>query len=373
MATAPHNPPFRAEHIGSLLRPPELLKAREDHAAGKLPAADLHAIEDEAIRKAVAMQEEAGLQAITDGEYRRGVFYTDFYCRGLGGVSVYEEIDQMFFIDDEGRKIPVPLIKVTGRMRWRGPIHVDDFKFISMLTSRTPKITIPTPVTVLFAAGRGNISKEAYPNLDEMIEDVTDAYQKELSALGNAGCRYVQIDEVPLAMMCNEQVREQMLQRGDDPQKLIHETFPQLVNRALEGRPPSMHIGMHLCRGNNRSGWITEGAYDPIADTLFNQINVDSYFMEYDTARAGGFEPLRLLPKNKTVVLGLVSSKLAALESKDALKRRIDEAAKYADLDQLCLSPQCGFASTAPGNRLTPDQQAAKLRLVVEVAREVWG
>lgn len=373
MATAPHNPPFRAEHIGSLLRPPGLLKAREDHAAGKLPAADLRAIEDEAIRKVVAMQEEVGLESITDGECRRGVFYTDFYCRGLGGVSVYEEIDQMFFKDDEGRKIPVPLIKVTGRMRWRGAIHVDDFKFISTLTSRTPKITIPTPVTVHFAAGRGNISKEAYPDLDEMIEDVTEAYRKELSALGDAGCRYVQIDEVPLAMMCSEQVREQMRQRGDDPQKLIHETFPQLVNRALAGRPPSMHIGMHLCRGNNRSGWITEGAYDPIADTLFNQINVDSYFMEYDTARAGGFEPLRLLPKHKTAVLGLVSSKLAALESKDALKRRIDEAAKYVDLDQLSLSPQCGFASTAPGNRLTPEQQTAKLQLVVEVAREVWG
>jgi 5-methyltetrahydropteroyltriglutamate--homocysteine methyltransferase len=373
MVSAPHNPPFRAEHIGSLLRPPELLKAREEHATGRLSAGDLRTVEDASIRRAVALQEDVGLQSITDGEYRRDVFYTDFYCRGLGGVSVYEEIEQMFFIDDEGRKISVPLIKVTGRMRWRAPIHVDDFKFVRALTSRTPKITIPTPVTVHFAAGRGNISKDAYPDLDQMVKDVTDAYQKELKALNEAGCRYVQIDEVPLAMMCSEQVREQMRQRGDDPQKLIRETFPQLVNSALEGRPQSMHIGMHLCRGNNRSGWITEGGYDPIADTLFNLINVDSYFMEYDTARAGGFEPLRFLPKNKSVVLGLVSSKLPALESKDMLKRRIDEASKYADLDQLALSPQCGFASTAPGNRLTPEQQAAKLRLVVEVAREIWG
>ncbi len=373
MATAPHDPPFRAEHIGSLLRPPELMRARTERAAGRLSAAELRRAQDEAIRKAVAMQEEAGLQSITDGEYRRDVFYTDFYCRGLGGVEVYEELESMYFVDHEGRKISVPLVRVTGRMRWRGPIHVDDFKFVRALTSRTPKLTIPTPVTMHFAAGRGNVSQQAYPDLDQMTEDIVDAYRRELQALGEAGCRYVQIDEVPLALLCSEQVREQMRSRGNDPEKMIHDFFPSLINRALEARPPSMHIGMHLCRGNNQSGWISEGGYETIAETLFNKIQVDSYFLEYDTPRAGGFEPLRFVPKNKTVVLGLVSSKLGQLESKDQLKRRIDEAAKYIDLDQLSLSPQCGFASTAPGNRLTPDQQWAKLRLIVDVAREVWG
>ncbi|MGH7933410.1 MAG: 5-methyltetrahydropteroyltriglutamate--homocysteine S-methyltransferase [Candidatus Binataceae bacterium] len=373
MATASHNPPFRAEHIGSLLRPPELQKARADQSAGKISAAELSKVQDESIRKAVKLQEDAGLQSITDGEFRRDVFYTDFFCRGLGGVTVYEESEQMAFVDNEGRKVSVPLIKVTARMRWSAPIHVDDFRFVSALTSHTPKITMPTPNTIQFAAGRGNISKEAYPDIDQAIEDVVDAYHKELRALSEAGCRYVQIDEVPLAMLCDERTRGQMRQRGEDPEKLIHESFPAVINRALAGRPKSMRIGMHLCRGNNQSGWLTEGGYDPIADTLFNKINVDCYFLEYDSPRAGNFEPLRLLPKHKTAVLGLVSSKLGQAESKDVLKRRIDEAAKYVDLDRLAISPQCGFASTAPGNRLTAEQQAAKLRLVVDVAREVWG
>ncbi len=373
MTTAPHNPPFRAEHIGSLLRPPELLKARADQEAGRISGAELRGVQDESIRRAVALQEEVGLQSITDGEFRRDVFYTDFYCRGLGGVTVYEELEDMFFVDTEGRKISVPLVKVTGRMRWRSPIHADDFNFVRALTSRTPKITIPTPVTMHFVAGRGNVSKAAYPDLDQMTEDIVDAYQRELKALADAGCRYLQIDEVPLALMCDEGTRSRMRQRGDDPAKLLHEFFPYLINRSLEGRPSSMHVGMHLCRGNNQSGWLTEGGYEPIADTLFNKIKVDSYFLEYDTSRAGSFAPLRLMPKDKTAVLGLVSSKVGELESKDALKRKIDEAAQYIDLDQLSISPQCGFASTAPGNRLTPEQQAAKLRLVVDLAREVWG
>ncbi|MGH8012759.1 MAG: hypothetical protein ACREQ4_09700 [Candidatus Binataceae bacterium] len=233
MASAPHNPPFRAEHIGSLLRPPELMKARGDYGVGIIPMTALRNVQNEAIRTIVALQEEVGLQSITDGEFRRDVFYTDFYCRGLGGVTVYEELEQMFFIDDAGRKISVPLVKVTGRMKWRSPIHVEDFKFVRALTSRTPKVTIPTPATMHFAAGRGNVSRDAYPDLDQMTEDIVEAYQKELKALGEAGCGYVQIDEVPLALLCSDQMRTQMRERGDNPDHLIHEFFPGLINRAL--------------------------------------------------------------------------------------------------------------------------------------------
>jgi 5-methyltetrahydropteroyltriglutamate--homocysteine methyltransferase len=277
----------------------------------------------------------------------------------------------MFFIDDHGSKIAVPLIEIHDRLRWRTPIHVDDFKFVQLLTPRAVKITIPSPTIVYTAAGE-NISKEAYPDLDLLRADIVDAYQKELQALADAGCRYVQIDEVPIALYCDMKRWEQMSRQGGDARKILFEVFPQLINDALANRPTSLHVGMHLCRGNNQSGWISEGGYDPVAEMLFNRINVDSYFLEYDTPRAGTFAPLRFVPKNKTVVLGLVSSKLPQLESKDELKRRIEEAAKYIDLDQLALSPQCGFASTAPGNKLTFEQQRAKLRRVVEVAREVW-
>ena len=232
MAMAPHNPPFRADHVGSLLRPGALMKARSDYAARKITAEQLRAMQDESIRQAVALQERLGLQSITDGEFRRDVFYTDFYCRGLGGVEVYEERESMYFIDHEGNRISVPLVKVSERMRWRRPIHVDDFNFVRGLTSRTPKITIPTPVTMHFAAGRGNISREAYPDLDQMTEDIVDAYQRELKALVEAGCRYVQIDEVPMALLCSEQTRAQMRSRGNDPERMIHELFPSVINRA---------------------------------------------------------------------------------------------------------------------------------------------
>src|SRR5262245_7266225 len=369
---APHDPPFRAEHVGSLLRPPELLKARAEREAGRIPASDLRKLEDELIRKVVARQEEIGLQAITDGEYRRGVFYADFICRGLGGASIYYESERMFFIDEAGNKIAVPLIEIHDRLRWRGPIHVDDFTFVQSLTSHPVKITIPSPTIIYTAAGE-HISKAAYPDRDLLRADVVEAYQRELQALAGAGCRYVQLDEVPIALYCDVKRWAQMHRQESDARKMLFEVFPKLINDALAGRSVSLHVGMQLCRGNNQSGWISECGYDPVAEMLFNEINVDSYFLEYDTPRAGTFEPLRFVPKNKSVVLGLVSSKLPQLESKEDLKRRIDEATKFIALDQLALSPQCGFASTAPGNRLTPEQQTAKLRLVVEVAREVWG
>jgi 5-methyltetrahydropteroyltriglutamate--homocysteine methyltransferase len=373
---APHDPPFRADHVGSLLRPPELLKARADRAAGRFSAEELRQFEDAAIRDAVAFQEEVGLQSITDGEYRREIFYSDFYFRGLGGGTVAYDpssIDEVYFIDREGHKLPLLVPNVKARMRWHGPIHLDDFNFLRAATSRMPKITIPSPTIIHFRAGRQNISKEAYPDLDLFWEDIVDAFHRELRVLADAGCRYVQIDETTLASLSDTRIWESMRKRGDDAQKLLLETYPDIMNRAFDGRPSTLHLAMHICRGNNQSHWSAEGGYDLVADTLFNRINVDSYFLEYDTPRAGTFEPLRLVPKHKTVVLGLASSKFPELESKDALKRRIDEASKFIDLDQLSISPQCGFASTAPGNRISAADQRAKLKLVVEVAKEVWG
>ncbi len=373
---SPHDPPFRADHVGSLLRPPELLKARNERAVGKISAEELRAVEDSSIREAVAFQEGVGLQSITDGEYRREIFYSDFYFRDLGGGTVAYDpssIDEVYFIDREGHKLPLLVPRVQARMRWHGPIHVDDFKFLRAATSRTPKITIPSPTIIHFRAGHQNISKDAYPDIDLFWDDIVDAFQQELKVLAEAGCRYVQIDETTLASLSDKRIWESMQKRGDDARTLLLDTYPEVMNRAFAGRPATLHLAMHICRGNNQSHWSAEGGYDLVADTLFNKIDVDSYFLEYDTLRAGTFQPLRLVPKNKTVVLGLVSSKFPELESTDSLKRRIDEAAKFLRLDQLSISPQCGFASTAPGNRISVADQRAKLKLVVEVAREVWG
>jgi methionine synthase II (cobalamin-independent) len=372
-AAAPHDPPFRADQVGSLLRPAVLKKARQARAAGKISALDLHSLEDAAIQAIVARQEEVGLQSITDGEFRREDFYTDFFVRGLGGVEVRMESTAAYFVDHEGRKIPVPWTQVVSRMRWREPIYAEHFKFLRSITTRTPKVTVPSPIILHFTCGSAAICKSAYPDMDLFWADIIDAYQKEMRSLYDAGCRYLQVDDPPMATLCDQKFQGMMKARGDDPQQALNQLYPEMINRAFANRPPDLHLAMHLCRGNNQSGWFGEGGYDPIADVLFNKINVDSYFLEYETERAGGFAPLRLVPKNKTVVLGLVSSKLPKLESKDLLKRRIDEAAKYIGLDQLSLSPQCGFASSTEGNRLTEDEQFAKLRLVVEVAEEVWG
>ena len=372
-ASAPHDPPFRADQVGSLLRPAELKKLRQQHAAGQVSADELRTAEDAAIRRVVAQQEQVGLQSITDGEFRREDFYTDFFVRGLGGVEVRQEQTVAFFIDHEGRKIPVPWTQVVSRLRWRKPIYAEHFRFLSSLTKRTPKVTVPSPIILHFTCGEAAIRKAAYPDMDLFWADITDAYQKEMRSLYEAGCRYLQMDDPPMATLCDEKFQGMMKARGDDPQDALNELYPEMINRAFANRPPSLHLAMHLCRGNNQSGWFGEGSYDPIADVLFNKINVDSYFLEYESARAGNFEPLRFVPKNKTIVIGLVSSKLPQLESKDMLKRRIDEAAKYVDIDQLALSPQCGFASSTEGNRLSEEEQFAKLRLIVEVANEVWG
>ena len=372
-SAAPHDPPFRADHVGSLLRSAELKKLRKDHAAGRISAEKLRTAEDAAIRKIVARQEEVGLQSITDGELRREDFYTDFFVRGLGGVEVRQESTVAYFVDHEGRKIPVPWTQVVSRMRWRKPIYADHFQFLRSITKRTPKVTVPSPIILHFTCGEAAIRKAAYPDMDLFWTDVSEAYQKEMRSLYEAGCRYLQVDDPPMATLCNDKFQAMMKSRGDDPEHALNKLYPEMINRAFANRPPSLHLAMHLCRGNNQSGWFGEGGYDPIADVLFNKINVDSYFLEYESPRAGNFEPLRFVPKNKTVVLGLVSSKLPQLESKDLLKRRIEEAAKFIDIDQLALSPQCGFASSTEGNRLTEEEQFAKLRLVVEVADEVWG
>lgn len=370
---APHNPPFRADHVGSLLRPPELKKARQNLVTGKISAEELRSLEDVFIRRVVAQQEQAGLRSITDGEFRREDFYTDFFVRGLGGVEVRMESSAAYFVDHEGRKIPVPWAQVVSRMRWLAPIYADHFRFLQSVTKQTPKVTVPSPIILHFTSGSAAIRKGAYPDLDLFWADIVDAFQKEMKSLHDAGCRYLQVDDPPMATLCNEKFQSMVKARGDDPNYLLNDLYPEIINRAFANRPPSLHLAMHLCRGNNQSGWFTEGGYDPIAEALFNKINADSYFLEYETERAGTFEPLRFVPKHKTVVLGLVSSKLPQLESKDLLKRRIDEAAKFINLEQLSLSPQCGFASSTEGNRLTEAEQLAKLRLVVEVANEVWG
>ncbi len=356
-----------------MLRPEALKKARQARAAGKISDADLRKLGDDAIRRVVQQQEEVGLQSITDGEFRREDFYTDFFVRGLGGVTVRSETTAAHFVDHEGRKIPVPWTQVTARLQWKSPVYADHFKFLRGLTTRTPKVTVPSPIILHFTSGSAALREGAYPDIDLFWSDIVDSYQKETKALFDAGCRYLQVDDPPMATLCNESFQKMVRSRGDDPQYLLNELYPSMINRAFAGRPPSLHLAMHLCRGNNQSGWLAEGGYDPIAEVLFNKINVDSFFLEYETERAGTFEPLRFVPKNKTVVLGIVSSKLPQLESKDTLKRRIDEASKYIDLDQLCLSPQCGFASSTEGNRLTEQDQFTKLRLIVEVADEVWG
>src|SRR6202166_1807735 len=375
-SAAPHDPPFRADHVGSLLRPPELLKARAERAAGKTSAEELRGIEDAAIREVVAFQEQVGLQSIADGEYRREIFYSDFYFRGLGGGTVAYDpssIDEVYFIDREGHKLPLLVPRVQARMRWHAPIHVDDLEFLRAATTRPPKITIPSPTIIHFRAGRENISKDAYPDIELFWEDIVDAFHRELKALADAGCTYVQIDETTLASLGDPRIWELLRKRGDDARTLLLDTYPNIMNRAFAGRPATLHLAMHICRGNNQSHWSAEGGYDLVADTLFNKIDVDSYFLEYDTPRAGTFEPLRLVPKHKSVVLGLVSSKFPELEPAELLKQRIDEAAKYIDLDQLSIRPQCGFGSTAPGNRISAEDQRAKLSLVVETAHEVWG
>jgi len=359
-------PPYRADHVGSLLRPPALQEARARAKAGALAPEQLKEAEDTAIRAAVAKQEATGLAGVTDGEFRRDFWHLDF-VKQFEGVELAAVTGMTFQAED----VP-PMASVTGKVRCTKPIMTEDFKFLKSVARKTPKLCIPAPATLHFRGGRNAISREVYPDLAEFWADAASAYRKAIGYIAEAGCTYLQLDDVSFSYLCDEKMRENFRSHGDDPATL-HRAYAEAINGALADRPAGMTVTMHTCRGNFRSTWIASGGYqDAVIEAMFST-NVDGYFMEYDTDRAGGFAPLRLLPKGKKVVLGLVTTKSGALESKDDIKRRIDEAAKFVPLENLCLSPQCGFASTHHGNKLTVDEQWRKLERVVEVAREVWG
>jgi 5-methyltetrahydropteroyltriglutamate--homocysteine methyltransferase len=370
--TVRDTPPFRADHVGSFLRPPALLEARDRFQKGLLSLADLRAAEDAAIRDIVRFQEDLGLQGITDGEFRRTYFHVDF-LEQLEGVETKGGISVSFRSASGTVDFSPPVMHITRKLRHVRPIQVPDFEFLRSVTRKLPKVTIPSPTMLHFRGGRQAISREAYPELEPAFyDDVAACYRSELQALGQAGCRYLQLDDTNLAYLCDPKMREGAKQRGDDPDALPRR-YARLINSAIRDRPAGMTACVHLCRGNFRSAWAAEGGYEPVAEVLFNELEVDGYFLEYDDARSGDFAPLRFVPKNKTVVLGLVSTKVGELESKEELKRRIEQASRHVALEQLCLSPQCGFSSTVHGNEIARESQAAKLRLVVETAREVWG
>jgi 5-methyltetrahydropteroyltriglutamate--homocysteine methyltransferase len=359
-------PPFRADQVGSLLRPPEMQEARAKAKAGALSAAELKAVEDKCIREAVAKQEAIGLQPVTDGEYRRDFWHLDF-MRQLEGVTLVTAVGRTFQAED----VP-PMASITGKVRCTRPIFADHFAFLKSVTTRTPKLTIPAPASLHFRGGRNAISREVYPDLKDFWADAASAYREAIGHIAAAGCTYLQLDDVSFSYLCDPQVRDNFRANGDDPSTLAAD-YANAINGALANRPAGLTVTMHTCRGNFRSTWFAAGAYeDAVIEAMFSA-NVDGYFMEWDDERAGSFAPLRLLPKEKKVVLGLVTTKTGKLESKDDLKRRIDQAAKFVPLENLCLSPQCGFASTHHGNRLAMDEQWRKLERVVEVAREVWG
>jgi 5-methyltetrahydropteroyltriglutamate--homocysteine methyltransferase len=362
--------PFRADHVGSLLRPTVLREARAARALGQLSAEALREIENRCIREAVARQESIGLRAATDGEYRRAFWHFDFMA-GLDGVELVTPEQKVEF--KGGVMLPYSL-QVNSRVGWTRPVMVDDFRFTqSCVSTAVTKQTIPSPSVLHFRGGRRAIDTSIYPDMDQFFTDLGQAYHGAVHAFADAGCRYLQLDEVNIAYLCDPEQIEGLKARGEHVEGLL-ETYGDMINTAIAGRPDDMVVSMHLCRGNFRSTWVAKGGYEPVAETLFNVIGVDAYFMEYDSERAGGFEPLRLVPCGpKIVVLGIMTSKTGELESKDALKRRLDEAAKYLPLEQLALSPQCGFASTEEGNLLTEDEQWRKLERCVEVAMDVWG
>src|SRR5499427_6138841 len=360
------NPPFRADHVGSLLRPSALIEARNRQRAGVISKDELRRIEDTHIRDVVRKQQDAGLKSITDGEFRRTFFHIDFLER-LEGVTVSGGIETKFHSRTGVIDFAPPAVSVTGKLRHVADIQRADFEFLKSVTTQTPKVTIPSPTMVHFRGGRKTIDIHAYPDMDEFFHDLARCYRDEIDSLYRAGCRYVQLDDTNLAYLCDPKLRAGAKERGLDPDHLPRD-YAALINSVIDGRPNDLTIAVHLCRGNFKSAWVAEGGYEPVAEVLFNELNVDGYFLEYDDERSGDFRPLRFLPKGKTIVLGLVTTKLGELESKDMLKRRIDEAATYAPIEQLCISPQCGFSSTVHGNAIAVEAQRAKLRLVVEVA-----
>ena len=362
-------PPFRAEHVGSLLRPPELRRAFRAQRDGGVRAADFSALQDRAIEQAVALQERAGLEVVTDGEFRRGSYWSRFVER-VEGLGVREA--QFEFQDDSGGRRAFTAPHVEGRLRRTRGISTDEFAFLRSVTSRTTKLTMPSPPTMHFWRGPAGVEDGLYAELEPLFADLAQVYREEIAELGRMGARYVQLDEVPLAMLCDARVREAVRARGEDPDALVS-TYIRAINSALAGRPANMVAALHLCRGNLKGSYLSEGSYEAVAERIFGAIEVDAFLLEFDTQRAGGFAPLRFVPEEKLAILGLVSSKRRELESPDDLMQRIDQASKVVPLGQLGLSPQCGFASTAAGNPLTLEDQEAKLRLVVDVARRVWS
>jgi 5-methyltetrahydropteroyltriglutamate--homocysteine methyltransferase len=364
--------PARYDHVGSFLRPQCLLEARADKASGKISPEQLRAVEDKAISEIVKFQQDVGLKSITDGEFRRTYFHVDF-LEQLGGVDV--GIPFTVKRPDGSEELAPPVMKVVGKVHHAKNIQLADYEFLKsqVAAGNMPKVTIPSPTMLHFRGGRAGISKDAYPELDPVFyDDVAKAYGDELRSLAAAGCNYVQMDDTNLAYLCDDKMREAARQRGDDPNELPHR-YAMFVNKVVAQKPAGMTIAMHLCRGNFKSTHAASGNYEPVAEALLSEMNIDAYFLEYDDDRSGDFRPLRFLPKGKTMVLGLVTTKFGQMESKDTLKRRIDEAAKYAPMEQLALSPQCGFSSTVHGNNIAVEDQRSKLRLVIETANEVWG
>jgi len=370
-------PPFRADQVGSLLRTAPLKAARERRERGEITPDEVKAVENEEIRKVIRRQEEIGLEAVTDGEFRRAYWHFDFLqnltgCEGFWMEPAAGVTDARTGF--KGAALRPWMVRVVGKLDFSpSHPHIEHFRFLKANTSRVPKAMIPSSSMLNYRGGRKVVSEKAYPDLDNYYADLAQAYRKAVKGFYHAGCRYLQIDDVAFAYLCDDDQRQMLRERGDDPDRLF-ETYRDVLNTALAGRPSDMVVTTHLCRGNFRSAFVASGSYEPIADRLFNDLDVDGYFLEWDSARAGGFEPLRALPTGgKTVVLGLITTKSGTLEDKSAIKRRIEEAAKYAPLDQLCLSPQCGFASTEEGNALAEEAQWAKLRSVVDIAKEVWG
>ena len=367
------SPPFRADHVGSLLRPPRLHQARDDFAAGRITADALRAVEDEEITRAVRMQEEVGLQSATDGEFRRASWHMDFIY-ALGGVAKAPGHLAVKFHNAAGDIEYTPAsIRVDGKLHIDDTIFGEDFTYLkSQVSTAVPKLTIPSPNMVHYRGGPAAVEASVYPDMEEFWADLAAAYAEEVRRLGELGCTYLQFDDTSLAYLNDPAQRAEIAERGEDAEHL-HLRYIKQINAAVAGKPAGMAITTHMCRGNFRSSWVASGGYDFVAEALFSELAVDGFFLEYDDERSGGFEPLRFVPEGTMVVLGLVTTKRPELESGDGLKRRIEEAARYVPLDQLCLSGQCGFSSTVEGNALTYDDQLAKLRLIVETAREVWG
>jgi 5-methyltetrahydropteroyltriglutamate--homocysteine methyltransferase len=363
-------PPFRADHVGSLLRPAELKQARTDFKNGKIPREKLKAAEDQAIRKAVALQEAAGLQSVTDGEFRRAFWHVDFLTGFDGIVATQGQYALKFHGEGGAESETRSMMVVTGKVKRSKPVMVSHFEFLKKSTSRTAKLCIPAPTYLHMRGGRRVVNAEAYPDVEEFWSDITLAYRQEIAALAAAGLEYLQIDDVSFACLCDEGIRAQVERDGEDPRKLPVK-YASVISDLLKDRPKTMAVTMHTCRGNHASMWMAEGGYDAVAEAVF-ETAVDGFFLEYDSARAGGFAPLRFVPKGKKVVLGLISTKTPRLEDKNELKKKIEQAAKYVPLENLCLSPQCGFASSEVGNQLTEDDQKRKLELAVQVAAEVW-